>query len=96
MIEVKCNGRVYLFPEDSGIMDDLDMLAKEVRDDPDFRNTPAVAPFNARNAAIAGLRVVCRYKADGKPDAIQSWHPEFSHLVRDMAEAMRKDATAET
>ena len=35
MIEVKCNGRVYVFDEDSQIEDYLDMHAVEVKDDPD-------------------------------------------------------------
>lgn len=35
MIEVKCNGRVYVFDEDSEIEDYLDMHAVEVKDDPD-------------------------------------------------------------
>lgn len=33
MIEVKCNGKVYKFPEGSEIIDQLDMQAEEVTDD---------------------------------------------------------------
>lgn len=35
MIEVKCNGKTYLFEENSEIQDHLDMTAAEVREDPD-------------------------------------------------------------
>lgn len=35
MIEVKCNGKTYLFNEGSEIQDHLDMTAAEVREDPD-------------------------------------------------------------
>lgn len=39
MIEVKCNGKTYLFNEGSEIQDHLDMTAAEVREDP--RSGPA-------------------------------------------------------
>lgn len=35
MIEVKCNGKTYLFDEGSEIQDHLDMTAAEVREEPD-------------------------------------------------------------
>lgn len=44
MIEVKCNGKTYLFDEGSEIQDHLDMTAAEVREDPD--TVPAASPQN--------------------------------------------------
>lgn len=41
MIEVRCNGKTYKFEESSEIVDQLDMQAVEVTDDPD---QPACAP----------------------------------------------------
>lgn len=42
MIEVKCNGKTYLFDESSEIQDHLDMTATEVREEPD--TIPAANP----------------------------------------------------
>lgn len=40
MIEIKCNGKIYRFPEGSEIIDQLDMQAAEVADDPHDVPTP--------------------------------------------------------
>lgn len=47
MIEVKCNGKIYLFDESSEIIDHLDMAAQDVRDDPDDDPVPTPADAGA-------------------------------------------------
>ena len=84
MIEVKCNGRIYLFDEGSEIMDQLDMQAAEVRDDPAYAGMPAQKAYTRDTAALIlekfedlltekGLRVPCsdpdeQAELDGDPD----------------------------
>lgn len=60
MIEVKCNGRIYLFSENSEILDTLDMRAVDVMDDPGDTSILAKPSSNkiiyTRNVAAKILR----------------------------------------
>lgn len=52
MIEVKCNGRIYRFDENSEIIDQLDMQAAEVTDDPDDGPMPSEKAYTRDTAAL--------------------------------------------
>lgn len=53
MIEVKCNGKIYRFDENSEIVDQLDMQAAEVADDPDSGcRFPAGKAYTRDTAAL--------------------------------------------
>lgn len=55
MIEVKCNGKIYKFPEGSEIIDQLDMQASEVTDDPDDSPLPAAPGLKVYTHDVAAL-----------------------------------------
>lgn len=53
MIEVRCNGKIYKFPEGSEIIDQLDMQAAEVADDP--RDLPMAPGLKVYTHDVAAL-----------------------------------------
>ena len=53
MIEVRCNGKIYKFPEGSEIIDQLDMQAEDVVDDPrDMPTAPGLKVYTHDVAAL--------------------------------------------
>lgn len=51
MIEIKYGGKVYIFPEGSEILDKLDMLAEDVRDDTDSSQNVVQNPVYTHDEA---------------------------------------------